>query len=74
MDPKRRLMFWLKLPFIADAALGVIGTLLLVAGNGAGWWVLLFGGVRFVVGAISVWVIAPRVLDRRSASDQSPST
>jgi hypothetical protein len=70
MDPTRRLMFWLKLPFIADAALLVIGVLLLVGGNGVGWWVLLFAGIRAVVGAISVWVIAPRVLAR----GQSPST
>jgi hypothetical protein len=70
MDPTRRLMFWLKLPFVADAALGVIGTLLLVGHDAAGWWVLLFGAIRFVVGAVSVWVIAPRVLAKR----QSPST
>lgn len=69
MDPKRRLLFWLKVPFIADAALGIIGALLLLGANPAGWWVLLFAGVRFVVGAISVWVIAPRVL-----KSQSPST
>jgi hypothetical protein len=70
MDPTRRLMFWLKLPFIADAALLVIGVLLLVGGNPVGWWVLLFAGIRAAVGAISVWVIAPRVLSK----SQSPST
>ncbi|MCU1414202.1 MAG: rane protein [Microbacteriaceae bacterium] len=74
MDPTRRLMFWLKLPFIADAALVVIGVLLLVGGNTVGWWVLLFAGIRAAVGAISVWVIAPRVLGRPVPPDQSPST
>lgn len=67
MDPKRRLLFWLKVPFVADAALAVIAILLLLGANSAGWWVLLFAGVRFVVGAISVWVIAPRVLAKESA-------
>lgn len=72
MDPKRRLLFWLKVPFVADAALGVIGILLLVGANAMGWWVLLFAGVRFIVGAISVWIIAPRVL--RQGQSTSPST
>ena len=62
-------MFWLKVPFVADAALLVIGVLLLVGGDTVGWWVLLFAGIRAAVGAIAVWVIAPRVLER-----QSPST
>ncbi len=65
MDPTRRLLFWLKVPFAADAVLGVIGVLLLLGHNGAGWWVLLFAAVRAVVGAIALWIIAPRVLRRR---------
>lgn len=64
MDPKRRLLFWLKVPFVADAALAAIGTVLVLGANTMGWWVLVFAVVRFIVGAISVWVIAPRVLAR----------
>jgi hypothetical protein len=72
MDPERRLLFWLKVPFVADAALVVIGVLLVFGSNVMGWWVLVFAAVRFIVGALSVWVIAPRVLARRQST--SPST
>ncbi|MDF2442595.1 MAG: hypothetical protein JWR01_798, partial [Subtercola sp.] len=46
MDPTRRLMFWLKVPYAADVALVLIGVGLLLGGNGIGWWVLVFAAVR----------------------------
>jgi hypothetical protein len=64
-------MFWLKAPFAADAVIGLVGILLLVGRNGSGWWVVLFALIRAIIGAISVWVIAPRVLARRQ--DSTPS-
>ncbi len=64
VDPTRRLLFWLKAPFAADAVLAVIGVLLLIGNNAAGWWVLLFAAVRAVIGVVALWIIAPRVRRR----------
>ena len=64
MDPVRRLMFWLRVPFVADAALVVIGIALLVGGDGVGWWVLVFAGLRAVVGVVAIVWIAPRMIAR----------
>jgi hypothetical protein len=64
MDPVRRLMFWLRVPFVADAALVVIGIALLVTGDGVGWWVLVFAGLRAVVGVVAIVWIAPRMIAR----------
>lgn len=64
MDPVRRLLFWLRVPFVADAALVVIGIALLVGGDGVGWWVLVFAGLRAVVGVVALVWIAPRMIAR----------
>ena len=64
MDPVRRLMFWLRVPFVADAALVVIGIALLIGGDGVGWWVLVFAGLRAVVGVVAIVWIAPRMIAR----------
>jgi hypothetical protein len=64
MDPVRRLMFWLRVPFVADAVLVVIGIALLVGGDGVGWWVLVFAGLRAVVGVVAIVWIAPRMIAR----------
>ena len=69
MDPVRRLMFWLRVPFVADAALVVIGVALLVGGDGVGWWVLVFAGLRAVVGVLAIVWIAPRMIARLSPDD-----
>ncbi len=71
MDPTRRLMFWLKAPFVADAVIGIVGILLVVGRDPAGWWVVLFAAIRAVIGAISVWVVAPRILARRQDTTSS---
>jgi len=57
-------MFWLRVPFVADAALVVIGIALLVGGDGVGWWVLVFAGLRAVVGVVAIVWIAPRMIAR----------
>jgi hypothetical protein len=64
MDPVRRLMFWLRVPFVADAVLVIIGIALLVTGDGVGWWVLVFAGLRAVVGVVAIVWIAPRMIAR----------
>ncbi|WP_435094612.1 hypothetical protein [Clavibacter michiganensis] len=69
MDPVRRLMFWLRVPFVADAALVVIGIALLVGGDGVGWWVLVFAGLRAVVGVVAIVWIAPRMIARLGSGD-----
>ncbi|OUE24637.1 hypothetical protein BFL36_06080 [Clavibacter michiganensis] len=69
MDPVRRLMFWLRVPFVADAALVVIGIALLVGGDGVGWWVLVFAGLRAVVGVVAIVWIAPRMIARLGSDD-----
>jgi membrane protein YdbS with pleckstrin-like domain len=71
MDPTRRLLFWLKIPYVADAALVVIGIGLLIAGNGVGWWVLVFAAVRAVVGTIALVWIAPRMISDKKRDDRA---
>jgi hypothetical protein len=74
MDPVRRLMFWLRVPFVADAALVVIGVALLVGGDGVGWWVLVFAGLRAVVGVVAIVWVAPRMIARLSAPAPVPAS
>ena len=74
MDPSRRLLFWLRVPFLADAVLAVIGVLFLVSGRDmAGWGVLIFAAVRAIVGVIALFVLTPRLL-RGRGSNEWPST
>jgi len=74
MDPVRRLVFWLRVPFVADAALVVIGIALLVGGDGVGWWVLVFAGLRAVVGVVAIVWIAPRMIARLGTGDPTDAT
>jgi membrane protein YdbS with pleckstrin-like domain len=69
IDPTRRLLFWLKVPYVLDAVLVVVGVAYLIAGNGVGWWVLVFAFLRAVIGTISLFWIAPRMIARRSDKD-----
>jgi hypothetical protein len=69
VDPTKRLMFWLKIPYAADVALGLFGLGLLAAGRGVGWWVLLFAAVRAVIGTIAILWIAPRMIARRGRGE-----
>ncbi|GAA0990434.1 hypothetical protein [Subtercola frigoramans] len=74
MDPTRRLMFWLKIPYAADAALVVIGIALIAGGQPVGWWVLVFAAVRAVVGTIALVWVAPRMIARRRPEGPPPSS
>lgn len=69
MDPTKRLLFWLKAPFAADAVLVLIGVGFLLGGRGVGWWVLLFAAVRAIVGTIALVVIAPQAIARARDRD-----
>ena len=57
---------WLRVPCAADTALVVIGVFLLLTGREVGWWVLIFAGVRAVIGTVALVVLAPRIIARRS--------
>ena len=56
MHAKRRLLFWLRVPYAADVALIVMGVVLLVTGREVGWSVLIFAGVRAVIGTLALLV------------------
>ncbi|PFG30083.1 hypothetical protein [Paramicrobacterium agarici] len=72
-DPARsaeaRLLFWLKVPYVADVALVIIGAALLFVDNAVGWWVLVFAAVRAVIGTIALFWLYPR-LKRRSGHSE----
>jgi hypothetical protein len=70
MQANRRLLFWLRVPYAADIALFVIGVVLLLTGREVGWWVLIFAGVRAVIGTFALLVLAPRIIARRSGQTQ----
>jgi membrane protein YdbS with pleckstrin-like domain len=73
MDPTKRLLFWLRIPYVADAALVLIGVWLLLSGRSVGWWVLVFAAVRAVIGTIALFWLAPKLIARRnSRGDDAP--
>jgi hypothetical protein len=78
MDPTRRLLFWLRVPFAADVALGVLGVFLLLTDRVvAGVIVLCFAAARAVAGGVALWLITPRLLARQAQApgkvDDRPS-
>ncbi|MEO8908581.1 MAG: hypothetical protein ABI310_11010 [Microbacteriaceae bacterium] len=72
MDPTKRLLFWLRVPYAADAGLLIIGIGLLLSGRSVGWWVLLFAFARAVIGTIALFWLAPRLIARRDADGDEP--
>jgi len=73
MDPTKRLLFWLRIPYAADAVLVLFGVGLLLAGRSVGWWVLLFAAVRAVIGTIALFWLAPKLIARRSSQGPEDS-
>lgn len=72
MDPTRRLLFWLRVPFVADVALGILGVFLVVTDRVVpGVIVLCFGAARAVAGIIALWLITPRLLARQARADDA---
>ncbi len=70
MEANRRLLFWLRVPYVADIALLVIGVILLLTARDVGWWVILFAGVRAVIGTFALLVLAPRIIARGAGSER----
>jgi hypothetical protein len=73
MDPDRRLLFWLRIPYAVDVALALVGIGFLLAGRDVGWWVLVFAAGRAVIGTVALFWIAPRVIASRTAARASES-
>jgi hypothetical protein len=70
MDPTRRLLFWLRVPFVADVALGILGVFLLLTERVVpGVIVLCFGAARAISGVVALWLITPRLLARQAQAD-----
>jgi hypothetical protein len=72
ITPSRRLLFWLRISFLADAVLAVIAGLLIAEDEPAGWFLLVFVVLRAVLGVIGL-VLASRMLEERRPGDDSPS-
>ena len=72
MDPAaRRLLFWLRAPFVADVFLVLIAVVLFARGTPtAAWIVLAFTAVRFAANAIALWVLTPRLLNKTATPTQ----
>lgn len=73
MDPNRRLLFWLRVPYAVDVVLVVIGIALLLSAREVGWWVIVFAAVRAVIGSVALVWIAPRVMANREARQDDDS-
>jgi hypothetical protein len=72
LTPSRRLLFWLRISFLADAALGVIAGLLIAEDEPAGWYLLVFVVLRAALGVVGL-VLAARMLEARRPGDDRPS-
>ncbi|HEY0374481.1 MAG TPA: hypothetical protein VGC94_06780 [Amnibacterium sp.] len=72
MTPARRLLFWLRISFVGDAALAAIGGLLVAEGQGVGVALLIFTALRAAIGVVAL-VLAARALERHDPHDDRPS-
>jgi hypothetical protein len=72
ITPSRRLLFWLRASFAADAVLGVIAGLLVAEEEPAGWYLLGFVVLRAGIG-IAALVLASRMLEEHRPGDDRPS-
>ena len=66
VEPGARLLFWLRISFVADAAFILISIALIASGESSGWYLIIFTGLRAILGAIALFWIAPRVLEKRA--------
>jgi hypothetical protein len=72
VTPSRRLLFWLRASFGADAVLGVVAGLLVAQEEPAGWYLLGFVVLRAAIGVVAL-VLASRMLEERRPGDDRPS-
>lgn len=72
ITPSRRLLFWLRASFVADAVLGVVAGLLIAQAEPAGWYLLGFVVLRAAIGVVAL-ALAARMLEERRPGDDRPS-
>jgi hypothetical protein len=72
ITPSRRLLFWLRASFAADAVLGIVAGLLIAEDEPAGWFLLGFVVLRAALGIVSL-VLAARMLEEHRPGDDRPS-
>ena len=72
ITPSRRLLFWLRISFLADAVLGIVAGLLIAEEEAAGWYLLAFVVLRAALGVVGL-VLAARMLEERRPADDRPS-
>jgi hypothetical protein len=72
VTPARRLLFWLRISFVGDAALAAIGGLLVAEGEDVGIALLVFTALRAAIGVVAL-VLAARALERHDPRDDRPS-
>jgi hypothetical protein len=70
VDPGARLLFWLRISFVADAVFILISVALIASGESSGWYLIVFTGLRAILGAVALFWIAPRVLEKRAAASE----
>ena len=72
ITPSRRLLFWLRASFAADAVFGIVAGLLIAEDEPAGWYLLAFVVLRAAIGVVAL-VLASRMLEERRPGDDRPS-
>ena len=70
--PSGRLLFWLRISFLGDAALAAIGGVLIAEDEQVGYAVLVFVALRTALGVVAL-LIAARAISERTPHDDRPS-
>ncbi|WP_375399605.1 hypothetical protein [uncultured Amnibacterium sp.] len=72
VTPSSRLLFWLRISFVGDAALAAIGGVLIAQGERVGYAVLVFVALRAALGVVAL-LIAARAIADTGPHDDRPS-
>ena len=72
VTPAGRLLFWLRISFLGDAALAAIGGVLIAQDEGVGYAVLIFVALRAALGVVAL-LIASRAIADAGPHDDRPS-
>ena len=72
VTPSSRLLFWLRISFLGDAALAAIGGVLVAEDEGVGYAVLVFVALRAGLGVVAL-LIASRAIADKGPHDDRPS-
>lgn len=72
MTPSSRLLFWLRISFVGDAALAAVGGVLIAEDEHVGYAVLVFVALRAALGVVAL-LIAARAIADAAPRDDRPS-